>query len=217
MERHLRRNVDLELPRDLAELLGQLRATAGMTSQAVIDVDRVRDIEAAMGARLPDPVLALLASELPCLRDGLSVGLGEIPRHSVRARASRARGDLVVFGVDPDGHVFHGFVIAAADDRIAVFDAARRSIQSSSVVDWLSDQARGAAVEPTPAAPVVVSLVRASKPEPDGRRVRHAKWGIGRLLVERGTGPKRTVKVVFADVGVKTIAASFVEFLDPED
>ncbi|PRP90724.1 DNA-dependent helicase II [Enhygromyxa salina] len=216
MERHLRRNVDLELPRRLAELLGQLRASAGITAPAVLDVDRVRDVEAAMGTRLPDPVLALLCSGLPFLHDHLSVGLGEIPRHSVRARELHARGDLVVFGADPDKHVFHGFVIAAADDRVAVFDGGDRSLHSFSVVEWLTNQAELAQVQPSPAPPVVVSLVRAPKPEPEGRRVQHAKWGMGRLLAEQGSGPNRKIKVAFADVGVKTIVARFVEFLDPE-
>ncbi len=169
-----------------------------------------------MGTRLPDPILALIAADLDFLRDGLSVGLGEINGHSARARESRARGDLVVFGVDPDGHVFHGFVIGAADDRVAVFDNHDRSLSSFTVATWLGDRAEEAGVEPVEAPPLVASLVRAARPLPEGRRVRHGKWGIGRVMTEEGNGPNRKVKAVFVEVGVKAVAARFLEFLDDE-
>jgi hypothetical protein len=216
VERHPRRTEDLEISEELATLLGSLRAAWGVTAPAELDVDRVRDVEAATGTRLPDQVLALIAADLGFLRDDLSVGLGEILAHSARARESRARGDLVVFGADPDGHVFHGFVIGAADDQIAVFDNGDRSLTSSGVLAWLADQAAAWEIEPVSAPPLVARLVRAAQPLPEGRRVRHKKWGIGRVLTEVGSGPNRKIKAAFPNLGIKAVAASFLEFLDDD-
>lgn len=198
----------------LAQLLGALRAATGSDAPPELDVDRVRDVEAGVGCRLPDPVLAILAANIGPLVDALELGLAQIPRHTRRAGELRVRGDLIVFGVDPDGHVLHGFLIGADDSRISVYDSSDRSLSSHDVVAWLrvqSDSFRPAASDASPLAP---RLVRAAKAEPEGPRVRHAKWGIGRLLTDEGSGDQRKVKVAFPSVGLKTINARFVEFLD---
>lgn len=167
-----------------------------------------------MATRLPDPVLAMIAAELPFLREGLGVGLGAILGHSARAREARARGDLVVFGANRSNTEFHGFVIGAADDRIAVYEARRRTLVSSDVGDWLSARAQDAGLSAGDRGAYVARLVRAERPEPEGRRVRHKKWGVGRLLTEEGEGPNRKVKAVFPNDGIKAVAARFLEFLD---
>ncbi|PRQ07575.1 hypothetical protein [Enhygromyxa salina] len=217
MERHPRRTEDLVIPAALAQLLGSVRAACGVATPAELDVDRVRDVEAAMGTRLPEPILALLAADLEFLRDGLRMDLGEINGHSAQARESRARGDLVVFGAEPGGHVFHGFLIGAPDDRVAVFNTHGRSLQSFDVTTWLSDRVDQAGVEPAEAPPLQARLVRAAPKLPEGRRARHHKWGVGRVMTEEGTGPTRKVKIVFPEVGVKAVVARFLEFLDDVD
>lgn len=204
------------MPPGLGERLGALRRQLGVEDAPDLDVDRVRDVEAGMGTRLPDPVLAILAAQLPFLSEELGVGLGEILRHSAQAREARARGDLVVFGANRAGTVFHGFVIGAADDRIAVFDAGRRALDSFDVVHWLSARASEAGYESDGEGRFEPRLVRAAKPEPEGRRVRHKKWGVGRLLTEEGEGPNRKVKVAFQNDGIKTLAARFLEFVDDD-
>lgn len=216
MERHLRRSVELEIPPGLAQLLGGLRAAAGVDAPAELDVDRVRDVEAATGTRLPDPVLAIIAAQLPFAGEDLEIGLGQILAHTARARELKARGDLVVFGAGPDGRTLHGFVIGAPDDRVAVLERAGRDLVSYGVVEWLERRAADAGLAPVSAPPLVASVVRAAKPAPEGRRVRHAKWGIGHLLTEEGSGPNRKVKVAFPERGIKHLAARFLEFLEDE-
>lgn len=214
MERHPRRTEPLVISDPLARLLGALRAATGGESPAELDVDRVRDIEATVGSRLPDPVLAILAAKIEPLVDELGLGLGEIPRHTRRAIEARARGDLIVFGVGPGGHVFHGFLIGADDDRIASYETRRSRLSSLDTVAWLRQQTEGS-YSPLPSAEALEArLVRAAKPEPEGQRVLHAKWGVGRLLKEEGRGDRRKVKVAFPNIGLKTINARFVEFLD---
>jgi hypothetical protein len=216
VERHPRRTEPVEISDRLATLLGRLRAAAGSDATAELDVDRVRDVEAGVACRLPDPILAIIAARIEPLEDTLSLGLGAIMAHTKRGRDARARGDFIVFGAHPDGHVLHGFVIGASDDQIAVFDAGDRSLSSMHVVAWLEQQAEACGLEPVDALPLVPRLVRAAKPEPEGPRVRHAKWGVGRVLTDVGKGPQRKVKAAFAEVGIKTINARFVEFLDEE-
>lgn len=216
VERHPRRTVVLALPAGLGELLGGLRHACGVDAPAELDVDRIRDVEAAMGTRLPDPVLALIGAKLPFLADGLGVGLGEILAHSARARELKARGDLVVFGHGKDRGDLHGFVIGAPDERIAILRRSGRELTSYHVNEWLTARATAAGVEPEEAPPLEVRIVRAAKPMPEGRQVRHKKWGVGRLLTEEGTGPNRKIKVAFPEVGIKHLAARFLEFLDDE-
>lgn len=214
MERHPRRNEPLVIPDRLAHLLGSLRAATTSEDPPELDVDRVRDVEASVGCRLPDPVLAILAAGIGPLADGLGLGLNTILRHTRTGREARVRGDLVVFGVDPDGHLLHGFLIGADDRQVATYDPADQSLSSRDVVAWLSQQTESFCPVHPAADPVVPRLVRRAKPELAGPRARHAKWGIGRILTDEGCGDRRKVKVAFASVGLKTINARFVEFLD---
>lgn len=213
MERHDRRTQPLVLSEPLARLLSALRSVSRSEAPAELDIDHVRAVEATVGCRLPDPVLAILAAKLGPFVETFAIGLGEIPRHTRAAGEARARGDLIVFGVEP-GEVFHGFLIGAEDSRISTYR--RRGAQLSSVEDleWLRQHSAIWCPEPPSAEPLAVRLVRAPKPEPEGPRVRHKKWGVGQLMTSEGSGERRKIKVAFPSVGLKVLNARFVEFLD---
>lgn len=214
MERHELSNQPLNISGALAQLLGALRAACASEGPAQLEVERVRAVEATMGCRLPDPVLAILAAGLGPLCEALDMGLGEIPRHTRRASEAHARGDLIVFGVEPSEEVFHGFLIGADDTRIASYRRRGQRLSSLDDVDWLRERCASWCPAPAGGEPLRAQLVRAPKPELEGARVRHAKWGIGQLMTSEGSGDRRKIKVAFPSVGLKTLNARFVEFLD---
>lgn len=217
MQRHARRNEDLEIPVDWGRRLAALRASAGVDDPAELDVDRVRDVEATIGARIPDPVLALTAAGVPWLADAIGLSLGRFPDHTARAREARAPGDFVGVAASPDGRRIYGFRPGRGDDRIDVFDADRRETNARSIDLWLEEMIEahgGGRSDPADATPLRARLVRAVLPEGPGERVRHRAWGEGKVLAEDGDGPTRKVKVDFPGQGLKVVQARFLEFLD---
>lgn len=214
MERHELCNQPLNISSALAQLLGSLRAACASEGPAQLEVERVRSVEATMGCRLPDPVLAILAAKLGPLSEELDMGLGEIPRHTRSAKEARARGDLIVVGIDPSDEAFHGFLIGADDTRIATYRRRGQRLSSLDDVDWLRQHCATWCPSPEGGEPLSAQLVRAPKPEIEGERVRHKKWGIGQLMTSEGSGDRRKIKVAFPSVGLKVLNARFVEFLD---
>jgi hypothetical protein len=216
VDRHLRRSETLEISEALARQLASLRGAS--TQPAELDVDRVRDVEATVGARIPDPVLAALAADIGWLREVLGCELGRLADHTARAREARAPGDLVGIAVSSDGRRIYGFRPGRGDDRIDVFNADTRSTTTTSLSAWLDEMrhAHGPAPTEASAQPLVARLVRSLAPEGPGRRVLHKVWGIGRVLAEHGEGPTRKVKADFPKLGLKVVQARFLEFVDDD-
>lgn len=215
MERHPRRTAPLDIPDGLGTLLASLR---GKTETVELDVDRVRDVEGTVGARIPDPVLAVVAAGLVWLREAVGCELGRFPDFTARAREARAPGDFVGIAASSDGRRIYGFRPGRGDDRIDVFNADTRSTTADSLQAWLEQMhaAHGFGEVQASDEPLTVRLVRTLVPEGPGQRVRHKVWGIGKVLAEDGEGPTRKVKADFPRLGLKVVQARFLEFLDDE-
>lgn len=215
MERHARKAAPLDVPPAIDGLLARWRAASGVTGPAELDVDRVRDVEGTMGTGLPDVLLAMIAAAIPALRDELGLTLGRIAEHSALARARRVRGDFVACGAEPDGSAFYGFLKKTAETHLATFRPDRGRIETVPYLDWLEEQAAADDLDAdSPDATLDARLYRDALPEGEGQRVRHPKFGVGRVLAEQGEGPTRRVKAEFPGLGLKVIQARFLEFLD---
>lgn len=186
----------------VARALSALRGDAGPVD---LDNDRVRKIEAAVGVRLPDDVLACFAAGV--LADRCAMTLGSVVGHTGALREAGARGDLI--GV---GRVERDVILCVRkpERTLVSFDVTDRSERDHDLAAWLEGMAPGA-----DAPPLHARLV-AFQPESTmaGRRVRHAKFGEGKALREIGTGPTRKVQVDFPGRGLKLLQARFLEFLD---
>ena len=214
MERHLRKSIPLQLPAPVADLLGGWRGACGATNTPELDVDRVRDVEGTMGTGLPETLLAIFCASIPALSQELGMQLGKIAEHSARVRAQRVRGDFVACAMEHDGSAFYGFLKKTADTHLGVFRRLRGRVTTIPYLEWLQEQATLRAVDlQGPATPFTPRLVLDALPEGEGQRVRHAKWGIGRVLADHGEGPTRKVKAEFPSLGLKVVQARFLEFL----
>ena len=194
----------------LARLLGGLRERYQVTALAEVDLDELHGVEVATGFHFPDDILAVYAARLPPLREvGFSVG--EIVGHCGRLRDLGARGDLVGVAETDIG------VLWAIDKRRASGESTRltriedaRPLETAELESWVRSIAGDAGGEPLDAA------LHRKPPMADsgGRRVRHPTFGIGTAFTESGVGPTRKVTCDFPGLGLKTIQARFLEFLD---
>jgi hypothetical protein len=215
MQRHPRRSSVLEIDSDWARRLASLRAAAGVDASAELDVDHVRSVEGSIGARIPDPILALAAAGLPWLEQALGFSLARFAEHTSRARNARAPGDFV--GIAAEGRLVHGFRPGRGDRRIDVYDADRREMTQRAIEAWLDALVAsqlGRSVGAHAVEPLEVRLVRTVPTLGAGKRVRHRSWGEGRVLAEHGEGPTRKVKAEFPGLGLKVVQARFLEFIE---
>jgi hypothetical protein len=216
MERHARRSAELEVDPAWGRRLAAIRVDADVDTPPSLDVDHVRSVEATIGARIPDAILALVATGAPWLERELGLSLARFADHTARARNARAPGDFVGIGASPDGRTVYGFRPGRADDHIARYDVDRREATTSPMEVWLAEVTglcgRGS-MEVERSEPLRARLVRVALPPGEGRRVRHRSWGEGRVLAEHGEGPTRKVKAEFPGVGLKVVQARFLEFL----
>jgi hypothetical protein len=198
----------LTVSRDIATALARLRGGAGVTARPELDLERVREVEAAFGSHLPDDVLAVFAADVPVLRDRHKMTIGSVVGHTGELREHRAPGDLI--GV---GQIARRTVVCAQKnaDGLVSYDLDDRSSEPFDLAGWLTGLAAGATGDDS-YQPALV----AAQPEStmSGRRVRHKVFGDGKLLSESGTGPNRKVKVDFPGRGLKLLQARFLEFLD---
>lgn len=195
---------------EIARLLSGMRAAAGVTAAPELDIDLLRGVEAGIGMRFGDDLLAAFASGVPALVEALEMRVGLVLGHTGELARRRARGDLVGFGAAKG--VFYCIEkreVPRARTEVIEYDAENRAERRVDLRAWLRE--RGA----EPAAQPFVPALAARMPESyQGRRVRHKVFGEGKLLSESGTGPTRKVKVDFPGVGLKLLQACFVEFLE---
>lgn len=200
----------LEISDALAALLGGLRERHAVTALPEVDLDQLHGVEIAVSFHFADDILAVWAARIPPL---VAVGFtaGEVVGHCGRLRDLRARGDLLGVAETDAGELW------AIDKRHAGEGATRltrvNDARTGEVLDleaWVRQVAGDASGPPLEAA-----LHR--KPPmagAGGRRVRHAKFGLGTAFSESGLGPNRKVTCDFPGLGLKTIQARFLEFLD---
>ncbi len=212
----------LEIDPRLRRLLIALRQRESVTAAADLDVERVREIEAAIGMHFGDDLLALFAAAIPSFSEGRRMTLGMVIGHTGALRDRRVRGDLI--GIGRAGrNAFYCIDKSApttATTSMLRYDTDDKRGESHQLLDWLERKA--AAMEPaaTPARslPGEEPSFELTKFVPEstavGRRVRHVKFGEGRALREIGTGPTAKVQVDFPGLGLKLMQARFLEFLD---
>lgn len=206
----------LGAPPELAALLGRLRAAAGVRDLAEVDLDALFGVETTIAFHFADDMLAVFAARIPEL-DALGVKVGEVVGHCGRLRDLGARGDLIG--------------VAATDSEMWAIDKRRASAATTRLVA-VTREGTGEVIEliefvrrhagdagdvggEAAAEPLVAALHRRPPmAEAGGRRVRHAKFGLGRAFSESGVGPTRKVTCDFPGLGLKTIQARFLEFLD---
>ncbi len=205
----------------LASVLAALRQHAGVTAPTELDLERVREVEAAVGVHLGDDLLALFAAAIPELERRYRMTLGMVIGHTGALRDRRARGDLIGIGqvnVDEYLCIDKGAPMSRTT-RLLRYDASARSARSIGLLEWLEEElvrVRGDAPPPASVASGDGYRLIQSVPESTavGRRVRHPKFGDGKALREIGTGPTAKVQVDFPGYGLKLLQARFLEFLE---
>jgi hypothetical protein len=211
---------EIEVVPRLAGLLAELRQRAGVTTPTELALERVREVESAIGLHLGDDLLALLAADLPRLRERYRMTLGMIIGHTGALRDRRARGDLIGVGqlsrdlfLCLDKHA-----PASRHTRLLRYDAGDRTASEVDLIDWLAGEAAAVRGDAPPPTDLPVERYRLAHAVPEstavGRRVRHPRFGEGRALREIGSGPTAKVQVDFPGIGLKLLQARFLEFLD---
>ena len=199
----------LEISAELAAALAATRAAFDIVAEPQVNLDRLQDVEAALGVTFEDDVLALFAASVPALGASLAgvVGTtGDLRGHGLR-------GDLIGLGtLEPELFlcVKKRRQVAGHSELLEV-DAVDGGHRVLTVLELIEERGRNgnAAGEFAP---------RLYRPAPEsttyGRRVRHKVFGEGSLLSENGTGPNRRCKVDFPGKGLKLLQARFLEFVD---
>ena len=146
--------------------------------------------------------------------------------HTGALRALGAPGDLVAFGKSQDGQTFYAVAkaeVAPAESTVISFDPAVGETSRLPFSAWLEGQVEALRaalddlpeVDPEAAKTFVPRVVRRTLPEgSSGRRVRHPRFGEGRVMLEQGRGPTAKVRVEFPGLGIKTLQARFLEYLE---
>jgi len=201
-----------------ATLIG-LRRAGGQTARAELQLERVREVEAAVGMHLPDDLLAVFAARAPHLEQRYRMSLGMVIGHTGALRDLRARGDLV--GVGQCGRreylCLDKGAPATREPHLLTYDADDKTTRDHALAGWLAERL-DALGNPDREPDDPDFLPRLIQPMPEssmsGRRVRHPKFGEGKALREIGDGPTRKVQVDFPGWGLKLLQARFLEFLD---
>lgn len=195
---------------DVAGLLAGLRAAAGVSTPAELDIDRLREVEAAVGMRFGNDLLAVFACGVPALVEALEIRVGLVLGHTGELRRRRARGDLIAFGAARGlFHCVEKREVPRERTEVVEYDADGGGERRMDLADWLRE--RGAEPGTEPFTPTLAARMPESY---QGRTVRHKVFGEGKLLSESGSGPTRKVKVDFPGVGLKLLQARFLEFPD---
>ncbi len=198
----------------LKAALANLRAAAGLTGPAEVDADQLHAVEVAVSYRLASDLLALYAAGLPLFAERHQLHLDAVVAHTGQLRVCKAPGDLIGLGIIEDDFLALSLRAPEVDETVLyrVDGDSGTGQRMMRLVDWVVGLASGCApVDPELFRP---QLVRAPPAGSSGRRVRHKTFGEGRVFLEIGSGAERKLKVDFEKVGLKTLLARFVEFVD---
>lgn len=210
---------ELAVSESVRRSLAGLRQACAQSARPELELERVREVEAAVGMHLPDDLLAAYAARIPRLEERHRMSLGMVIGHTGALRDHRARGDLVGIGQAAQ-RVYICLdkgAPASRETRILLYDVDDKTADEVLLADWLAQQL-AAAGRPAPAGELPEFAPRLVQPMPEssmsGRRVRHPKFGEGKALREIGDGPTRKVQVDFPGWGLKLLQARFLEFLE---
>ncbi|RMG19672.1 MAG: hypothetical protein D6729_04615, partial [Deltaproteobacteria bacterium] len=184
-----RQSGELRISDAVRALLYELRVLEGIDEVPELDLERVREVEAALATRFGEDLLAAFAAQSDHLRDaaGMEWGLGVA--HTGAMRQLGAPGDLVAFGRDVDAPRFlavHKAEEAPESTTVVIFDAVEQALAEEPFERWLEDQVEAVRarsedlpeVDVAAASTFVPRLVRRRLPEgSSGRRVRHPRFG----------------------------------------
>jgi hypothetical protein len=210
-ERHARREASWDVEGELAAGLATLCRAAGLPLAATLDLDEVRDVEAVVGVQLPAAALALLAFAGAVDPRG-GIGLARVAEHTATARDATGRGGFTALATEPRARRLLGLVPHGATLRWSLLDLDTRELTPTSLEAWIAGELASRGLQPTPGARLCVALAR-RRPVATGRRARHARFGEGVVLIDKGTDPLRKVTVDFPGYGLKVLQARFLEFL----
>jgi hypothetical protein len=211
----LRHMGELVIDELLGDALAALRHQAQVSSRPVIDADTLHAVEIAVGHRFANDLLATWAAAIPCLASEREFLLGRVVAHTGALAVAGAPGDLIGLGREGEEYLCLEKRRATADHTLLsrFRPGTRSATRFCPLVEWIS-----ALVPPADGVPALEPyaprLERTPPTGSSGQRVRHKSFGVGRVYVEIGTGPERKVKVDFPGVGLKFVAARFLEYLD---
>jgi hypothetical protein len=195
-------------------LLIGLRSATNTSAIPELELQQVVDIEMAFAIRFHDDLVATWAARIPVLKERHGLTAGAVVGHTGRLAALKVRGDYIGVGTTGGGLVL-AIEKGATLDQLVVLEAGSGVVERIGLADWLAkllEELGGASGQDPEFRP------RLFRPEPmsnaPGRRVRHAKFGDGKVLREIGEGPTRKVQVDFRRVGLKMLQARFLEYVD---
>ncbi|MBX3246760.1 MAG: hypothetical protein KF901_06245 [Myxococcales bacterium] len=211
----------LELPVPLRRRLLHLRGLCGNHAEPSLELRQLAEVERAVGARLGDGLLALLASRAGAL-DALDVSLENIPAHTRELHAAGGPRGMLGLGRHPEGRMLYG--VTALGSQICLYDSETRSSTMLPVEQWLDrliDAEKEALreIESEEKARTFKTLsdeeVAAfqphvvDSPRPATRFVHHPKFGRGEVLREIDSGAKLEIRFP-GEEKPKVLLASFV-------
>ena len=195
---------DVEVAGELGAALAGVRAKHELDGANEVNLDRLQDVEAALGVEFTDTELALFAAGLG---EVVGLDLAKVIGLTGTIQAMGFPGDLI--GLADLGGKTYLAMRRGADQRFLLLDGFRREQRAVQIAEFLGrfGEATGGTLK-----------FRLVRPAPEstrsGRRVHHKVFGEGWLLSETGSGPTRKVKVDFPKLGLKLLQARFLEFLD---
>jgi hypothetical protein len=207
----------LEVATELSDVLHEFRSRGGADEECELNLDRLQDVEAAVGVEFQDDILALVAVRSSYLREKLGVDLARVVAHTGELRERGQRGDVVGIGRIDDTTFLcvEKREQSSASTELFLLDCRGGSRVGVALLAWLSSHVEELPSAGSSPAKDVARLVR---PEAEstaaGVRVHHKIFGNGRALSERGTGDTRKVTVDFPGKGLKLLQGRFLEYLD---
>jgi hypothetical protein len=205
----------------------ELRLLEQTAIDPVLDSARLDEVERSLDLRLPDDLLAVVASGCDAVRE-LGITLERIGSLVAEAHAAGCPPELVAIG-RTEGPVYVCLSRQSGEGGVHEFDPEEKKVRRRTIADWLSDlvDARkrdlGTPDEDDEDADPEIADVEVAKADLDafkprlqapppstGRRVRHAVFGEGEVLREIGCGAALKFEVRFAG-GTKVLVARVVE------
>lgn len=206
--------------------LATLRALEDRELEGDLDPRRLEDTEDSLDCRFTDNILALFAAnELESLRR-LGIELDGCVEQTAHARDLGLDDDFVAFGRLDD----QTFVCTPREPEkdiadLFTFDHSDQTIQPSTVANLLEqcverernrlrdgtdDDAERADIEADELDVADVRLALYHPRNPDKKKVRHSKFGIGTVVDEHGSGESKKLEVEFDDQ-TRKILATYLE------